>query len=126
LIKKDFLKLERDNSSGIYLLEFENYKNYKFAKDLLSKEQGVLDLYLAWLRRNDFHILYNRIVVHNKGYELPKTLLDFVSKGYSSEIDALFELFEELKAGKEVKTRKDIIDICGLSSNTIDGFMFSL
>ena len=126
IVKKTFLKLQMENTSGVYLLEFENYKSYKFAKDLLSKQQGVLDLYLAWLRRDDFQELYKRIVIANNGSELPKTLLDFVMKGYSSEIDALFLLFDRLKEKQEIKSRKDIIEICGLSANTIDSFMFSL
>jgi hypothetical protein len=126
LIKRDFISLVKDNTSGIYLIEFENYRNYKATKDLLNKQIGVVNLYLAWLNRKDFSVLYNRIVISNKGYNLPKTLLDFVMRGYSAEIDEIFKLFEVLKEGKEVKTRKQIINICGLSSNTIDSFMFSL
>ncbi|WP_255294051.1 hypothetical protein [Bacillus toyonensis] len=126
VIKKDFLKLSRGNTSGVYLIEFENYKNYKFAKDLLQREVGVVDLYMAWLRRADFNTLYNQLVVGFNGTQLPKSLLDFVSKGYSSEIEAVFQLFLELRDGREIKSRKQIIDICGLNSNTVDNFMFSL
>lgn len=126
LIKKDFIKLARDNTSGVYLLEFENYRNYKSTKDLLSKQQGVLDLYLAWLRRNDFMTLYSRVVLRKSKSSLPNSLLNFVIRGYSSEIESVFKLFEVLKEGREIKTRKQVIEICGLSANTIDNFMLGL
>lgn len=126
LIKKDFIKLMQENTTGIYVLEFENYRNYKAVKDMVSKQQGVLDLYLAWLRRVDFDVLYNRLVLAEKGFKMPKVMEDFVARGYSNEIESLFELFKQLREGVEVKTRKDVIEICGLSSNTIDSFMFGL
>lgn len=126
LVGKDFLKLTKNNTSGIYFMEFENYKSYRDAKKLLAKEQGVLDLYLGFLRRNDFDILYYRVIVANHGQVLPKTLQDFVARGYSGEIESIFDLFEAIKEGQPIKSRKDIIEICGLSSNTIDSFMFSL
>lgn len=126
LIKKDFIKLARDNTSGVYLLEFENYRNYKSTKDLLSKQQGILDLYLAWLRKKDFMTLYSRLVLRKSKSSLPNSLLNFVIRGYSSEIESVFKLFEVLKEGREIKTRKQVIEICGLSANTIDNFMFGL
>ncbi|MEC2463852.1 hypothetical protein P9X10_02895 [Bacillus cereus] len=126
VVKKDFLRLARGNTSGVYFIEFENYRSYKFAKDLLKDEIGTIDLYMAWLKRADFEKLYNVLVVGAKGYQLPKTLLDFVIRGYANEIEAVFKLFMELRDGREIKSRKEIIDICGINSNTVDNFMFSL
>ncbi|AFQ29908.1 hypothetical protein P4493_05335 [Bacillus thuringiensis] len=125
-VKKDFLRLARGNTSGVYFIEFENYRNYKFVKDLLRNEPGTVDLYMGWLKRADFEMLYRHLVVGFKGYELTKTLQDFVIRGYANEIEAVFKLFVELRDGREVKTRKEIIDICGINSNTVDNFMFSL
>lgn len=126
VVGKEIVTLVRKASSGVYLLKFEKYRDYIKVKKLLDREQGVLDLYLAFLRKDDFTFLYKRVVLNNGGYVLTKPLLDFVSKGYSGEVESLFTLFNLLKDGQEVKTRKQVIDICGLSANTIDNFMFSL
>lgn len=99
-----------------FIIKVKNYKEFKEAKGLLDK---VNDLYLSYIRYYDVEYLL-------QDTKIPPNLIDFVSKSYSSDPEQIFTLLNELKSGVVIEKRKDIVDICGISSGSLNSFALSL
>lgn len=112
------------NSSGIFFCTTSKYSNYKKLKTLNKDLEGFLDIYVSFLRKNDFLYLYDSFVpIEGK---LTSALYDFVCKGYSGDVDSVMTLFRALQSGEKVESKRDITDICGLGGNTVDSFILGL
>lgn len=99
-----------------FLIKVKNYKEYKEAKKLLGM---VNDIYLTSIRPYDVEYLLS-------GYNLPKKLLDFISKSYYSDPEQVFILKKELDGGTVIAERRQIVDICGVSTGSLNSYAMSL
>ena len=117
---KDFVNLVKDSTTCVFFCNVKKYGTYKKFKQEIKQVSGVFD----YLRRNDFIYLYDCFVPEDK--RLQKALFDYVVQSYSGDIESVFDLFLELANGREVKTRKDISDICGLGGNSVESFIVSM
>lgn len=121
---KDFVNLVKDSTTCVFFCNVKKYGTYKKFKQEIKQVSGVFDYYINYLRRNDFIYLYDCFVPEDK--RLQKALFDYVVQSYSGDIESVFDLFLELADGREVKTRKDISDICGLGGNSVESFIVSM
>lgn len=121
---KDFIALVKDATTCVFFCSVSKYSSFKKFKDNIKGVSGILDYYITYLRKNDFLFLYDSFVSEDK--RLPKVLFDYVVQSYSSDIEAVFDLFLELSRGKEIKSRKDISDICGVGGNSTESFVLSM
>lgn len=123
-VNDDLLKLIKESTTCLFLCTSDKYVTYKKCKDLLKKVEGVYDFYLVSLRRPDLVYLYSAFVPSKN--QLTKQLFDYVAQSYSTDIEAILNLFLELASGTEIKNRSDIAKICGIGGNSVDSLMFSL
>ena len=121
---KDFIQLVEEATTCVFFCNVTKYSSFKKFKESIKKVSGVIDFYITYLRRNDFIYLYDAFVPEEK--RLSKALFDYVVQSYSSDIESVFELFLALADGKEINTRKDIADICGLGGNSTESFIISM
>lgn len=116
---KSILKDRRgifETDSSEFLIKVKNYKEYKEAKQLLG---NINDIYLSSIRFFDVEYLL-------QGYSLAPNLIDFVAKSYYSDPEQVFVLINELKTGKVIEKRKEIVEICGISAGSVSSFALSL
>ena len=105
-----------DTDTAEFLIKVKNYKEFKEVKKVVDR---VNDIYLAYIRYYDVGFLL-------KDTGLSPKLVDFVAKSYSSDPEQVFVLRNELKNGKIVDKRKDVVDICGISTGSLNSFALSL
>lgn len=120
----EFVDLVINSTTCLFFCNVKKYYLYKKFKDSLRKKNGVFDFYITYLRKNDFIFLYDAFVAQDK--RLSKVLFDYVLQSYSSDIEAVFDLFIELSKGKKIESRKDIADICGIGGNSVESFLISM
>lgn len=99
-----------------FLIKVKNYREYKEAKSLLLK---VNDIYLSYIRSYDVEFLL-------RDYSISPVLMDFISKSYYSDPEQVFILLNELKDGRVIEKRKDIVSICGVSSGSLTSLALAL
>lgn len=99
-----------------FLIKVKNYKEYKEAKELLG---NINDIYLTYIRAYDVEFLLQK-------YKISPSLVDFVSKSYYSDPEQVFVLMKELDSGLILDKRKQVVDICGVSSGSLTSFAMSL
>lgn len=114
VIKEKRGLFEADTSE--FLIKVRNYKEFKEVKNMLNR---VNDIYLSFIKYYDVEYIL-------QGYSLSSKLIDFVSKSYSSDPEQVFVLRNELRNGRVIDRRKDIVDICGVSSGSISSFALAL
>lgn len=105
-----------DSDTSEFLIKVKNYKEFKEAKEMLKK---VNDIYLSFIRYYDVEFLLD-------GYNLSPKMVEFVARSYSSDVEQVFQLLNELKNGLVVNDRKDIVNICGVSSGSLNTFALML
>lgn len=121
---KELVSLIKDATTCVFFCKVSKYATYKKFKGELKQVSGVLDFYITYLKKADFIFVYDSLVP--KDNRMTKQLTDYVMQSYGSEIDSVFDLCMELANGREVKTRKDISDICGIGGNSTESFVISL
>jgi hypothetical protein len=122
----ELCKIISESSAITYFCVADKYKDFKTFKNDCEKIEikGIYDYYLTFLKKADFAYLYYQIVPKEK--RMIKALSDYLSKGYSGDIESIFTLFEQLKQGASVNSRKEIAEICGLGGNTAENFLLQL
>jgi len=105
-----------DVDTSEFLIKVKNYREYKEVKSLLPK---VNDIYLSYIRSYDVDFLL-------RDYSIPPVLMKFISKSYYSDPEQVFVLLNELKDGRVIEQRKDIISICGVSSGSLTSLALAL
>lgn len=103
-------------NTACYLVKVKNYGEFKEFKELYP---ACNDLYLSTIRRNDTMFLL-------QGYSLSQKLVDFVSTSYARDPEKIFKLKEQLDAGIEVESQRDVVKLIGASSGSINSFAFLL
>lgn len=120
----DIITTAKTSTTVVFLLTVENYRAYKEVKSALKDVDYVYDFYLPYLNKANMRYLYYQIVP--KSFMLSPQLYSFVSKSYSGDVESVMTLFKSLASGNTCEKHSDITDICGLGSNTIENFVFTL
>lgn len=118
---KELVKAVNTNSSyGVTVYWTNKYKVYKDLTNLeVLKKMGTYcsSYYFGRLDGYSMQWLYNTML--GEGSEaIPKEMLVFLAKDYAYKIEDVCTLFKRVKAGYEVKTKKDIIELIGLGNNS--------
>ena len=123
---KDFINLIKQSTTCLFFCTASKYRYYKAFMDAFKgvNDINIADYYLTFLRRGDFIYLYDAFVPEDK--RLASSLFTSFMKGYSSDIDAVFELLLHLAKGEKFNSMKDISDICGFGGLTVETYIFSL
>ena len=121
---KELTDVIKDSTTVTFFCTTSRYANYKKFKEAVKNESFVYDLYISSLKHDDFLFLYKAIVPENN--KLTKQMYDYVYQSYRYDISAVMDLFKALKNGADIQTRKEIADVCGVGSNSIENFVLSL
>lgn len=121
---KELIKVIKESSTCLFFCTCSKYSTFKKFKDSIKDDCSVFDYYINYLRRPDLIYLYDAFVKEED--RLSTQLFNFVVQGYSGDIEAIFDLLIHLSQGEKIKNRKDITDLCGLGSLTIESYVFSL
>lgn len=121
---KEFVSLVKDATTCVFFCNVKKYVTYKRFKESIKGLEGVFDYYITYLKRYDFLFLYDAFVPEKN--RLSKTLFDYVVQSYSGDIESVFDLFLELNKGREITSRKEIAEICGVGGNSVESFIISL
>ena len=110
---KQYIKVF-DIETSCFLIKCKKYSDFKEFKEMYSKAN---DMYLSVMRSNDVQYLL-------KGYELSPNMVDFIGKSYYRDPEKIFMLIKELDNGLELKSTKDVVRVCGVSSGSVVSFTF--
>lgn len=111
----EFIKAKTVSSK--VLVSFDKYADFKKFNDDLGAL--VNSMYLKTLRKDDMAFLF-------RGTKLGKDLKEFIFYSYRSEVEKVMSVLEYIKDGHSVKTRKDITELVGISTGSIQHFIFQL
>lgn len=111
----EFIKAKTVSSK--VLVSFDKYADFKKFNDDLGAL--VNSMYLKTLRKDDMAFLF-------RGTKLGKDLKEFIFYSYRSEVEKVMSVLEYIKDGHSVKTRKDITELVGVSTGSIQHFIFQL
>ena len=121
---KELYNLIQTSTTCLFYCTSTKYQTFKKFKEGLKNQAGVVDLYINYIRRPDLLYLYDTLVPKNN--LLSKPLFDYVAQSYSSDIDAIMDLFMSLGRGDTFESRKDIAELCGIGNNSVDSFLLAL
>ena len=99
------------------LVSFDKHADFKKFNDDLGAL--VNSMYLKTLRKDDMSFLF-------RDTKLGKDLKEFIFYSYRSEVEKVMSVLEYIKDGHSVKTRKDITELVGVSTGSIQHFIFQL
>lgn len=111
----EFIKAKTVSSK--VLVSFDKYADFKKFNDDLGAL--VNSMYLKTLRKDDMAFLF-------RGTKLDKDLKEFIFYSYRSEVEKVMSVLGYIKDGHSVKTRKDITELVGVSTGSIQHFIFQL
>lgn len=115
--KKLISFIKQKHLSSKVLVFFSKYVDFKSFNDELG---GIVNsMYLKNLRLTDMRFLF-------KSHKLNKDLFDFVFYSYRAEVEKVMTLLQFLENGQKVKSRKDITDLIGLSTGSIQHLVMQL
>lgn len=109
--------IKAKNPSSKVLIHFSKYVDFKKFNDELGSV--VNSMYLKNLNRKDLSFLFRKV-------SLSKDLKDFIYYSYRLEVEKVMDLLTYLDNGQTVKTRKDITELIGISTGSIQHFIFQL
>lgn len=109
--------IKQKNPSSKYLISFEKYIDFKRFNDDLGSI--VNSMYLKNLNQTDVRFLFRK-------YKFDKDLFQFIFYSYRSEVEKMMTLLEFLDMGQTVKSRKDVTDLVGVSTGSVQHFIFQL
>lgn len=126
--KKDVqASLERHSMNGVIIYWTSNYRTFKELEDLdVVKKQGVYCPVLSYslLGETDVEYLHGEIIPERR--KMQKELLNYVAKNYRFDVQAVMDLFNLIRSGNEMETKKDIIEAVGVGGNTVDNLTVKL
>ena len=109
--------IKQKNPSSKYLISFDKYVDFKRFNDDLGSM--VNSMYLKNLNQKDVRFLFRK-------YKFDKDLFQFIFYSYRSEVEKMMTLLSFLDMGQTVKSRKDVTDLVGVSTGSIQHFIFQL
>lgn len=119
---KDLFNVINNSTTCFFLCTCSKYSYFKDFKEKV--KLSISDFYINYMRKPDLIYLYDGFVHENN--KLKGDLLSYVSQSYSSDIEALFDLFLALADGQEFKNRQDIAQVCGIGNLSVENYIFSL
>lgn len=119
---KDLYNLINSSNTCFFLCTCSKYTTFKEFKDKV--KLGVADYYINYMRRPDLIYLYDAFV--HEDNKLKNDLLSYVTQSYSSDIEALFDLFLALADGQKFESRQDISQVCGIGNLSVENYIFQL
>lgn len=109
--------VKKKNISSKYLVSFSKYVDFKkFNEDLGSIANSM---YLKNLNLTDVRFLFRK-------YRFDKDLFQFIFYSYRSEVEKMMSLLSFLETGHLIKSRKDVTDLVGVSTGSVQHFIFQL
>ena len=111
----EFIKAKTVSSK--VLVSFDKYADFKKFNDDLGSL--VNSMYLKTLRKDDMAFLF-------RDTKLGKDLKEFVFYSYRSEVEKVMSILEHLENGQSIKNRKDITELVGVSTGSVQHFIFQL
>lgn len=105
------------SETSVFLLKVSNYKDFK--EFMQECNVTVNSLYLNVIRRGDVYDLL-------RPYNLSEKVKEFVATSYYKDPEKVFILQKELKNGISISKPKDVISLCGESTNSIQKFVMQL
>ena len=124
-LRRRFLDLAIGQLYPSYVNLLKEYTRALTQRNAILKDMnGVFDFYINYLRRPDFLYLYDAFTLSDN--KLNKQLFDYAVQSYSGDIEAVFELLIHLNQGEKFENRKEIAEICGLGSLSIESYIFTL
>lgn len=109
--------IKKKNISSKYLVSFSKYVDFKkFNEDLGSIANSM---YLKNLNLTDVRFLFRK-------YRFDKDLFQFIFYSYRSEVEKMMSLLSFLETGHLIKSRKDVTDLVGVSTGSVQHFIFQL
>lgn len=109
--------IKQKNPSSKYLISFEKYIDFKRFNDDLGSM--VNSMYLKNLNQKDARFLFRK-------YKFDKDLFQFIFYSYRSEVEKMMTLLSFLDMGQTVRSRKDVTDLVGVSTGSVQHFIFQL
>lgn len=109
--------IKQKNPSSKYLISFDKYVDFKRFNDDLGSM--VNSMYLKNLNQKDVRFLFRK-------YKFDKDLFQFIFYSYRSEVEKMMTLLSFLDMGQTVKSRKDVTDLVGVSTGSIQHLIFQL
>ncbi len=105
------------SETSVFLLKVSNYKDFKeFVQEC---NVTVNSLYLNVIRKCDVYDLL-------RPYNISEKVKEFVATSYYKDPEKVFILQKELKNGINISKPKDVISLCGESTNSIQKFVMQL
>lgn len=105
-----------ESDSSEFLIKVRNYSEFKEVKSLLS---NVNDMYLQSIKFLEVDYLLS-------DFGLSPKLVEFIAKSYYNEPEQVFRLRNHLLNGGIISKKKDVVDLCGVSSGSVISFALSL
>lgn len=130
LMEHKDLKASVDKNSANSVKVYWTTK-YKVFKKLESEEnvkkQGVHFPFYSFSRMGfyDLKFLYEKMMDDSR-YSLDEGLVNYVCKNYQYDVQAAFDLFDHVRNGGEVRSKKDIIDKVGLGGNSVGSLTLAI
>ena len=121
---KELIELIKQSYTCVFFCTCSKYGTFKQFKEDLKDMTGIFDFYINYLRRPDFLYLYDAFTLSDN--KLNKQLFDYAVQSYSGDIEAVFELLIHLNQGEKFESRKEIAELCGLGSLSIESYIFTL
>jgi len=115
--KKIIELIKKKNISSKYLVSFSKYIDFKKFNDDLGSI--VNSMYLKNLSLADVRFLFRK-------YRFDKDLFQFIFYSYRSEVEKMMSLLSFLETGHLIKSRKDATDLVGVSTGSVQHFIFQL
>ena len=109
--------IKQKNPSSKYLISFEKYIDFKRFNDDLGSM--VNSMYLKNLNQKDARFLFRK-------HKFDKDLFQFIFYSYRSEVEKMMTLLSFLDMGQIVRSRKDVTVLVGVSTGSIQHFIFQL
>lgn len=108
---------------------FTNYKQYKSVCGLdIVKTQGVacFQLYTGKVYPEDISYIADIMLDEEAKKRVNKTVLNYLKKNYTYDVDAVCKLFSMIKQGESITNTKEVISKIGIGGNTIDSLTIKL
>lgn len=115
--KKIIELIKKKNISSKYLVSFSKYIDFKKFNDDLGSI--VNSMYLKNLSLADVRFLFRK-------YRFDKDLFQFIFYSYRSEVEKMMSLLSFLETGHLIKSRKDVTVLVGVSTGSVQHFIFQL
>ncbi len=129
--KKELLAALKANTGySVVVYWTKDYRTYRMIEESKEyKELGARGTLFSYSRLSsaDIVYLYGRMVGDMElGFELSKDILGYVAKNYMYDVDAVHELFVQVRSGREINTRRDVIAAVGVAGNSVSALALKM